>query len=110
MRGHERIQQYRMDGHKINRLIFLNDFPCLTDWPDEIEHPTVSVAGDRINTLDLRFLVGMAVSVSSEDEQRAKDLFQACINHKAKFVIGNHYKGPRVEDIQSAWFQIWRNK
>lgn len=103
MHGHEKIHEYRTKGRKIASLVFMNDYPCTTDWHIENDHPTVCVAGDEPERLDLRFLVGLSVTVSSPDEQRAKDLHESCIKARAKFVFSAHSCHP----IKDTWYAIW---
>ena len=80
MKGHEGIIKLRLSG-KAPELILLDDlsFPSpLTDWEGYDSMPTVCVHKDPIEGLDLRFLVGCKVSVTSHDLSRAKRLFNAC--------------------------------
>ena len=92
MKGHEGIIKLRLAG-KAPQLILLDDlsFPSpLTDWEEYDSMPTVCVHKDAIEGLDLRFLVGCKVSVTSHSEYRAKRLFNACKEAGAKWVAASH--------------------
>ena len=89
MKGHEHIINMRLQGLK-PEIVFVCDYPCETDWHEHNDHPTVSVHGDNIETLDMRFLVGVVVSVSSNCEKRARRLFKAVLGAKPLACIGVH--------------------
>ena len=77
MRGHEKLIEIRKAGRK-PKIVFINDYPCRTDWFTTGDHVTICVAGDDINSLDLRFVVGCMVSATGDTETRAKQLLEAC--------------------------------
>jgi hypothetical protein len=106
MRGHEKIHEYRLQGKKIGTLIFINDFPCETDWDLEEGFPTISLDGDDPKKLDLRFLIGMTVTIGSFDEQRAKAIFDAVVAAKAKLVYAAHVDPYR----RNTWYKLWSSK
>ena len=92
MKGHEGIIKLRLKG-KAPELILLDDFSHpspMTDWEGYDSMPTVCVHGDAIEGLDLRFLVGCKVSVTSHDLDRAKRLFNACKAAGATWVAVSH--------------------
>ena len=106
MRGHERLLELRSQGIK-PKVVFINDWPCDTNWFETGEHVTISTVGDSIETLDLRFLVGCTVSISSEQENRAKALFEACKAAKAQTVAACHTI-PRTNPWEvKTWADIW---
>lgn len=106
MRGHERIMEMREQGFK-PKIVFLNDWPCETNWFETGEHVTISTDGDSIDTLDLRFLIGCTVSISSETESRAKGLFELCKQAKAQTVAACHTV-PQTNHWQTkTWAEIW---
>lgn len=108
MRGHEKLIALRCAG-KRPAIVFLNDYLCQTDWFETGErHVTVSVAGDAIHRLDLRFLVGLTVSAGSYDEARAKALLQACQQAGAAVVGACHAMGDGP-GRGTGWCQVWRN-
>ena len=106
MKGHQALIDMRM-ARKAPRIVFLNDYPCATDW---FENPgdavTICVAGDTIESLDMRFLVGLAVSISSPSEKRAKALLDLCKGY-AKTVAACHIQEDRPEWKQTGWAQVW---
>lgn len=104
MRGHEKIIAMRLRG-KAPEVVFLNDWPCETDWAEWGEFPTVCVAGDSIPLLDLRFLIGLTVSISSDSEERAKALFEACKAVPVAVVVSLHIDG---NSAAKTWGRMWK--
>ena len=107
MRGHERLIEMRKAG-KTPRYVFVNDYPCKTDWFETGDHATLCTADDDIALLDLRCLVGLTVSISSESESRAKALFEAAKRSKAVTVGVCTIQPDRSAWAQSGWSAIWR--
>jgi hypothetical protein len=106
MKGHEPIIALRQAGKK-PAIVFLNDFPCSTDWPRFGDHATVDVSGDQPEWLDLRFLIGMRVSITGMSEKRAKRLLEACKRAGAVTVaagVAQHVGGGRFEPV---WSEVW---
>lgn len=107
MKGHQPIIEMRLN-RKAPRIVFLNDYPCKTDW---FENPgdaaTVCTHGDRIETLDLRFLVGLVVSISSPDENRAKALYSRCRGIGVSAVGACHIQSDKKVWEQAGWTEIW---
>ncbi len=106
MRGHEKIIAMRKAGSR-PAIVFLNDFPCKTDWFEFGEHATVDVSGDQPEWLDLRFLVGLKVSITGGNEKRAKRFMEACKAAGAVTVgagVSAHVSGGRYEP---GWSEIW---
>jgi hypothetical protein len=62
---------------------------------------------DRLQTLDLRFLVGLDVRISSDDETRAKAMFEACKRAGASRVVGCQTQPDRHYTDQSGWIEIY---
>jgi hypothetical protein len=117
MRGHEPIIAMRKAG-TTPKTVFINDYPCHTslDWHDPgqaygegwpADDATVSTAGDAISSLDLRFLVGLTVSISSHSEGRAKALFEACKQAGAKTVAACHVQ-PTHPHLQAGWAEVFQ--
>ena len=94
MRGHEGILKMRKRGYKPS-AIWLLDYPCETGWEEFQDDPVVCVDGDNLNTLDLRYTIGLLVHISSYSEERAKALFELCKEHSAKciFACANDWIG-----------------
>ena len=116
MRGHEPILAMRKRGIKPS-IVFINDFACPEshDWqnPGEkfsqqwpADHATVSTAGDPLSSLDLRFLVGLTVSISSMNEGRAKALFENAKASGAATVAACHHIQAIHSGCKSGWTQI----
>ncbi len=74
MRGHHDLIAQRLRG-RAPRIVFVNDYPCRTNWFETHDHATLCTAGDPLSSLDLRCLVGLRVSISATTEARAKALF-----------------------------------
>lgn len=106
MRGHEPIVQMRRAGKRPG-VVFINDWPCRTDWAKQGEHATVCTDGDDIELLDLRYLLGLRVSVSSASEARAKALFEACKQAGAQTVLAVHVKEGLPGWQQDGWAEVW---
>lgn len=108
MKGHEGIIKLRLAG-KTPELILLDDLTHpspLTDWEGYDSMPTVCVHKDPIEGLDLRFLVGMKVSITSATEDRAKRLFEACKAAGAKWVAASHTE-IHGEMAKTGWMELY---
>ena len=107
MRGHERLIEYRLKG-KAPRFVFVNDYPCKTDWHENPgDAVTICTEGDVVQLLDLRFLVGLRVSVSSPSEVRAQALFDRCKAAGAAMVAACHVQDGVGRWRQSGWTEVW---
>ena len=107
MRGHEQINTMRREGKK-PAMIFINDWPCQTDWFETGEHVTVCVHKDSIRTLDLRFVVCCSVSISSESKTRAKALLERCKAEGADVVAACSIDSTKPYHEQCEFSEIWR--
>ena len=107
MRGHEKIIEMRRAG-KTPRHVFVNDYPCQTDWFETGEHATISVAGDDAALLDLRCLVNLTVHIIGSTEARAKSLAQRCKEFGAAIVAASHLRDDQQPHQQTGWFEVWR--
>ena len=90
MRGHEDLIRVRQKGLKPAGLVFVDDYDVLPDvlrWLENESAPNVSTDGDLISSLDLRFLIGLKVSVDGRDPMRVKALAAACRKAGAEYVI-----------------------
>ena len=106
MHGQEKIIDVRLTGKKPS-IVFLNDYPCKTDWCDYDDQATVCTYNAPLHSLDLRFLVGLRVSISATSEQRAKDLFLMAKTAGASFVVATHVQSETSPQNQSGWVQVW---
>lgn len=109
MRGHQHLIQMRMNRRK-PEIVFLNDYPCETSWVEYGECPTICTHGDRIQELDLRFLVGLTVSISSTVEMRAKQLFEVVKKAGAAVVAACHVQVDKHQFEQSGWSEFWQKE
>lgn len=97
MRGHENIIALRMKGVRPAGMVWLCDYPVkpeFIEWQyaSDCASPSVSVHGDEIGALDLRFVVGLPVDVTGTDARRVKALAGACKRAGASMVIANDGK------------------
>lgn len=104
MMGHTDLIAMRGRGYA-PKIVFINDYPCKieTEWLNPGERfgekwpstfCTISVHKDTISSLDLRFLVGLTVSISALDDRRGKALFEKVKRSGAKTVaigIGSNF-------------------
>lgn len=109
MRGHENIIALRVQG-KSPKIVFLNDYPCKTDWFENADNATVCTAGSQLSSLDLRFLVGLTVSISAPTEARAKALFAKAKWFGAKTVAACHVQPDKHQFEQSGWVEVFRKE
>jgi hypothetical protein len=100
MRGQDHLIAMRKAG-TTPRIVFINDFPCKQsmdwhnpgekyheDWP--ADHVTICTDGYPLSSLDFRFVVGLTVSICSENEGRAKALFEKAKEFGANTVAASH--------------------
>lgn len=108
MYGQDQIIKNRLAGIA-PRVVFIFDDPLPRDFINEREvADTVCTAGDVIQLLDLRFLVGMRVSLTSSSELRAKAMFERCKAAGAVVVAGCHTMDPSKGDWRKSWCEIWK--
>lgn len=105
MKGHEEIIHVRSLGH-MPEWVFINDYPCATNWQLFNDFATVCVDGDNIRRLDMRFLVGCKVSIASHSERRAKALLEACKPYAVTIAAGVIDDKPLSQ--QKGWTEIWQ--
>ena len=106
MRGHSKIIEMRKDG-QAPKFIFINDYPCKTDWFENCDHATVCVSGDALYNLDLRFVVGLRVSISASTEGRARVIMEMA-KEAGAITVGAGVTAPGVPLwTQSGWSDIW---
>ena len=118
MHGHAPILQMRIAGKRPS-IVFLDDYPtpCADDWHNpgqrygevwEPDSPSVQIdSTDRIEALDLRFLVGVAALVSGSTESRAKALSSACKRAGASMVIASHSFPVNEHRSETGWMEVW---
>jgi len=106
MNGHEPLIAMRLAG-KIPQYVFLEDSEGNPQWHLYGEFPTISVKGDALKTLDMRFLVGLAVLASSESEKRCKDLLEVCKRHKVRYAVVNQIRLDQKRWEQTGFFETY---
>jgi hypothetical protein len=106
MRGHTTIMRIRSEG-KAPPLVFVNDYPCKTDWFEHAEHAMVCTDGDSLSSMDFRFLTGLRVSVSATSEARARALFDRIKAAGATAVAAVHVQQDRHSSDQSGWCEVF---
>lgn len=106
MKGHTKIIEARIAGKK-PPFVFINDYPCKTDWFEHGDHSTVCTDGDSTSSIDLRFLVGLRVSIGATTEQRATALFEKAKAAGALTVAACHIQKDKYPQHQSGWAEVW---
>ena len=119
MIGHTQLIALRRRGVKPT-AVYITDMvhQLARDWHDPrslsgvrfnaMHDPHISIEPtDKIRHLDFRFLVGLDVRVSSDDEAVARELFRACIDAGAQQVVGCHTKPGAMLNDQSVWIEIF---
>jgi hypothetical protein len=109
MRGQDQIIQNRMDG-KAPSIVFVNDYPCKTDWFEHGEQATICTHKDALRNLDMRFLVGLRVSISALSEERAKSLFERVKASGATTVAACHMQASQHATNQTGWARVWHKE
>lgn len=107
MRGHTEVERIRLQG-RLPKVVFVNDYPCKTDWFETGEHATVCVHNDAIASLDFRFLTGLTVSIGSESQARAQRLFERAKEFGAAVVAACHVQRGNGLLYQAGWTEIYR--
>lgn len=80
MRGQEHVIAVRMAGNK-PQGVYLWDMPVTINgpqWVEDYAFMDVCTAGDPVGSLDLRFVVGLPVTVFGDDMKRVRDIAGAC--------------------------------
>jgi hypothetical protein len=109
MKGHKEIIALRCKGKKPG-FVFVNDYPCKTDWFENHEHATVCTASDSVSSMDFRFLVGMRVSVSATTEARAKAIFERIKAAGALAVAAVHVQIGVNSWEQAGWCEVYESE
>lgn len=110
MRGHQKLIELRQGGF-CPPVVSLNDYSTDPAIAGEVfDGTTVEIAGDDIEALDLRFLVGLRVSTGAATEKRAKAILEACKRAGASMVACCHIPTVRAEQKTSDYIEIWSNQ
>lgn len=108
MLGHEPLLKLRMQGFSPS-VVFVNETIVGTDWFEHGDYATVCITPDEpLELLDLRFCMGLVVSVGSTSENRAKRLLEAFKGAGAQTVASSHcYQVKSKEYFETGWSEIW---
>lgn len=106
MRGHEALIQMRIAGRR-PAIVFVNDYPCKTDWFDWGDYATICTAGDTISSIDFRCLKGLTANISATTAARAKALFEKAKAAGATTVAACHVQPNTAIRDQSGWTEIY---
>ena len=106
MRGQEKIIEIRASRKK-PPFVFVNDYPCKTDWFEWNEHATVCTHGDSLSSMDFRFLIDLNVSISALSESRAKAIFEKVKDAGAAIVAACHVQSEKHPLEQAGWTGLW---
>jgi hypothetical protein len=117
MHGHEKIIDMRKKGI-CPKIVFINDFEDshAKFWHDPgreykeqwaPDNPTVCTSETPLSGIDLRFCVGIRVSISSFSESRAKALFKKTVDAGAVCVAAAHVIEDKHGRITSGWTDIY---
>lgn len=76
----------RMNG-EMPSCVFIDDFKIeKSRWSQDDDYLSVNIQGDSIKTLDLRFLFGLDIRITTESENRASEIFKAAIKNNANSI------------------------
>jgi hypothetical protein len=91
MKGHEAIIATRMESKKPVMVFLCADgYSAVDTTPKNPLADLVIFPHEDLECLDLRFLVGLTVSISGENHSRVTAVTESCIKAKAKRVISNY--------------------
>jgi hypothetical protein len=91
MRGQEHVIAVRMAGRK-PQGVYLWDMPVTINgpqWVEDYAFMDVCTAGDPVGSLDLRFVVGIPVTVFGDDSNRVREIARQCCTSGADRVIAS---------------------
>ena len=116
MRNHERIVSMRQGGIKPSMVwVQLDACPRGNGWRSAVAcgDAVYVEPGDRIKSLDLRFIVGCLVHVSGSDAVRVREAFEAMRDNGASRVIAScgrvvRGKGEIDFTMDTAEVMTWR--
>lgn len=91
MTGHEPLIELRKLGKK-PAMVFLTDFDCQPDWHIYNNRPEICVSKDQPLRCDLRFLVGLNVTISASSKERAIKFFENCKQSGATLVASTYHQ------------------
>jgi hypothetical protein len=99
MRGHEDLISLRKRGVKPAGMVWICDYQVrdvYADWMANRMDPEILVDGDDIESLDLRFLIGMNVNVTGDDSARVRKLASRARKAGANTVVAFSKKNAAI--------------
>lgn len=111
MKGHEPLISMRLNG-QTPPAVYIEDHYSYThkDWHLFGELPCVNIENDPLSAIDLRFTIGLIVSISSFSEDRAKALFKMAKDAKARVVTSCVLLPNKRGWQQDGWSEIFIGK
>jgi hypothetical protein len=111
MIGHQPLINMRMAG-KAPQYIAIEDHKSINahEWHQWDDSPVICVVKDDLHTLDLRFVIGLTVFLTSFDEHRAKSIHQKLIDCKARVITSSVLLPGEPYFMQTGWSQTYIEK
>ena len=91
MIGHEPLIQLRKQGQKPS-MVFLTDYDCRPDWHLYNDFPEICIHKDKPFDCDLRFLVGLDVTITASSKDRAIKFYNQCKSIGAFLVASTYHE------------------
>ena len=111
MKGHEALIQMRLNG-KAPAAVYIEDHHSYNskDWHVYGELPCINIQNDPLSAIDLRFVIGLMVNISSFSEERAKTLFKMAKDAKARVITSCVMLPDEPYFRQTGWSEIYIGK
>ena len=108
MIGHDALIKMRMSG-KAPQFISIEDHKSLNahEWHQWDDSPVICIDKDELYNLDLRFVIGLTVFLTSFDEKRAKAVHQKLIDCKARVITSSVLLLGQPYFKQKAWSETY---
>jgi hypothetical protein len=91
MKNHQAVIDMRRQGSKPT-MVFLTDYPEADGkWSKQDDYIDINVFHDVPERADLRFLIGLSVTITASSKDRAKAFFEACVAAGANTVSTCYY-------------------
>jgi len=97
---------------KAPQFIAIEDHKSLNahEWHEWDDSPVICVVKDDLYTLDLRFVIGLTVFLTSFDDRRAKAIHQKLIDCKARVITSSVLLPGQPYFKQTGWSEIYIEK
>ena len=107
MIGHQGILKLRFAGKK-PQMVFIIEDNYATDWEKYGDYPTICIRPEEaVELLDLRFLVGLGVSITSTSETRSRLLCEVCKRYCDTVAASHLIRIPNKTIFTTGWSEIW---